>query len=57
MTHKHSPGPWIIRESERHITVVSADNEAIFHDYKCRNVVADAHLIAAAPDMLEFIAE
>ncbi len=49
----HTPGPWTIRESATHITVVGANNETIFHDDKrCPSVVEDARLIVVAPDLL-----
>jgi hypothetical protein len=51
---KHTPGPWTIRESATHITVVGANNETIFHDDKrCPSVPEDARLVAAAPELLE----
>ena len=47
-----TPGPWSIRETETHVTVIGADNEALFHDDKrIPRVIADARLIAACgPD-------
>lgn len=51
---KHTPGPWTIRETATHITVIGANNESLFHDDKripC--VIQDARLIAAAPDLLD----
>jgi hypothetical protein len=51
---KYTPGPWTIRESATHITVVGANNETIFHDDKrCPSVPEDARLVAAAPELLE----
>jgi hypothetical protein len=50
----HTPGPWTIRESATHITVIGSNNETIFHDDKrCPSVPEDARLISAAPDLLE----
>ena len=51
---KHTPGPWLMRESATHVTVTNALGDAVFHDDKripC--VMADARLIAAAPELLE----
>ena len=47
-----TPGPWSIRETETHVTVIGADNEVLFHDDKrIPRVIADARLIAACgPD-------
>lgn len=56
MTEKHTPKPWKICETATHITVLGANNEAIFHDDKripC--VIQDAHLISAAPILLEVL--
>lgn len=51
---KHTPGPWVIKESATHVRVVGADDENIFHDDKsCPRVMGDAHLISAAPELLE----
>lgn len=51
---EHSPAPWSIRQSATHVTVVTASGDAIFHDDKrLPGVMEDAHLISAAPDMLE----
>jgi hypothetical protein len=50
---QHTPGPWNIRETETHVTVIGADNEVLFHDDKrIPRVIADARLIAAAPELL-----
>ena len=49
-----TPGPWSIRETETHVTVIGADNEVLFHDDKrLPRVIADARLIATAPELLE----
>jgi len=49
-----TPGPWSIRETETHVTVIGSDNEALFHDDKrIPRVAADARLIAACdPDTI-----
>ena len=55
---RHTPGPWIIRETATHISVIGANNETIFHDDKrCPAVIEDARLIAAAPDILDMLKE
>ena len=54
MTTKHTPGPWLMCESATHVTVTNAHGDAVFHDDKrIPGVMADARLIAAAPDLLE----
>ena len=51
---EHSPAPWSIRQSATHVTVVTASGDAIFHDDKrLPGVMEDAHLISAAPELLE----
>ena len=51
---KHTPGPWDTRESATHVTVTNAHGDAVFHDDKrIPGVMADASLIAAAPELLE----
>ena len=51
---KHTPGPWLMRESATHVTVTNARGDAVFHDDKrIPGVMANARLIAAAPDLLE----
>lgn len=51
---KHTPGPWTVRETATHVTVIGANGEALFHDDKrIPIVVEDARLIAAAPELLE----
>jgi hypothetical protein len=51
---KHTPEPWIICETATHVTVIGANNERIFHDYKrLPRVKGDALLIAAAPELLK----
>ena len=43
-----------MRESATHVTVTNARGDAVFHDDKrIPGVMADARLIAAAPDLLE----
>ena len=55
---KHSPAPWSIRQSATHVTVVTASCDAIFHDDKrLPGVMEDARLIAAAPELLEALAD
>jgi hypothetical protein len=50
----HTPGPWSIEVSATHITVRNGEGDVVFHDDKrIDGVVKDAHLIAAAPEMLE----
>ena len=54
----HTPGPWPTRESATHVTVTNASGDAVFHDDKrIPGVMADARLIAAAPELLEALAE
>lgn len=51
---KHTPGPWVVRETSTHVTVVGANGDALFHDDKrIPLVLDDARLIAAAPELLE----
>ena len=50
----HTPGPWPTRESATHVTVTNASGDAVFHDDKrIPGVMADARLIAAAPELLD----
>ncbi len=54
MNKQHTPGPWATRESATHVTVTNARGDAVFHDDKrIPGVMADAHLIAAAPELLD----
>ena len=54
----HTEGPWPMRESATHVTVTNARGDAVFHDDKrIPGVMADARLIAAAPDLLEALQE
>ena len=61
MSSKHTPGPWIVRN---HYGSVGTPNKlvaAVYGDdpeYKPdAAMVANAHLIAVAPDLLEFAKE
>lgn len=64
MTDKHTPGPWTIEPDDwDHDIVVEATHDCQYHPVakldhnpSCRTfeeVVANARLIAAAPDLLE----
>lgn len=54
MSTSHTPGPWLTRESATHVTVTNARGDAVFNDDKrIPGVIADARLIAAAPELLE----
>ncbi|WP_313398130.1 hypothetical protein [Stenotrophomonas sp.] len=56
--NKHTPGPWVIKESATHVRVVGADDENIFHDDKsCPRVMGDARLIASAPEYFDGTAD
>lgn len=47
-------GPWNVSESAMHVTVRAPNGEALFHDDKrLPKVLADAHLISAAPDLYD----
>ena len=52
---KYTPGPWALIEEPISVTVVGHNKEVIFHesDKRLPGVLADARLIAAAPDLLE----
>ena len=53
MTTMHTEGPWLMCESATHVTVTNAHGDAVFHDDKrIPGVMADARLIAAAPELL-----
>jgi hypothetical protein len=55
---KHTPGPWEIQatESDHFITETSGNILAIVYDhYLPGRTLANARLIAAAPEMLKFI--
>jgi len=55
MENKHTPGPWKVDSLNR----IYDDNDLIvclcseIHRYPRESIDANAHLIAAAPDMLE----
>lgn len=50
--------PWSLSETVAHFTVKTRNNEAIFHDLKTIQLVKEeAHLIAAAPDLLEALVD
>ena len=64
MEGKHTKGPWILRESPatqdggfwRHPYWIDGENNEPVADVRgVTNVEANAHLIAAAPEMLELI--
>ena len=66
-THKHTPGPWSAGEARKHEWFVSSEGEGIdlarmLHNGKPhpkgtrgmnQAMAANAHLIAAAPELLE----
>lgn len=51
---KHTPGPWIVRETSLSVSVVGQNGEVLFHesDKRLPGVMDDARLIAAAPELL-----
>jgi hypothetical protein len=49
MSNKHTPGPWSINERAQ---VVAADGGHIAY-VECAPVIANARLVAAAPELLE----
>lgn len=62
MRNQHTPGPWIAKISKGGISVWGSDNYAIFsrafNTHKDdKQVMADAALIAAAPELLEALEE
>ena len=58
---KGTPKPWLIQESatSTSITVRGASGQAVFHesDKRIDGVIADARLIAAAPELLDALAD
>lgn len=53
MTYKHTPGPWIAREWCGHYQVAQDDSgDAVAGVYCAKSDLANARLIAAAPDLL-----
>lgn len=56
---KGTPGPWAVRESSLGVSVVCPNGEVVFHesDKRMPGVMGDAHLIAAAPELLEALDE
>jgi len=53
-THKHGPNPWwLVQVDGREVAEVDHGGVAVWNDPKHPDVVAaNAHLIAAAPDLL-----
>lgn len=53
-----STAPWVLTETVAHFTVKTKNNETVFHDLKKIQLVKEeAHLIAAAPDLLEALVD
>jgi hypothetical protein len=67
MTSKHTPGPWCICGNEKEATIVRAGDGIATHvarlhemwicDEHGGSVIANARLIAAAPDLLAALAD
>lgn len=55
--HKPTPGPWFINETLGHAVCVVARVRIAADKLPDSNTDADARLIAAAPDLLEFAEE
>jgi len=53
MKTKHTKGPWKIKEGTIHNHVISGNGEYIAGVQDGINDIADAQLIAAAPELLE----
>jgi hypothetical protein len=53
---KHTPGPWAIGDYDK-LTVLTANRELRIAaaDFQTRQAVANAQLIAAAPDLVEAV--
>jgi hypothetical protein len=54
---KHTPGPWYVSRYESNgddlLSVDSEDRHITLHTYELPEDLANAHLIKAAPDMLD----
>jgi hypothetical protein len=55
---KHTPGPWVVESGRLHHYIKTESGRDVAEvinpiPYKCERSLADAHLIAAAPDLLE----
>lgn len=53
---KHTPGPWHVDLANETVHGFSPEGEAIVVVYELGTNEADAHLIAAAPELLEYVA-
>jgi len=48
---QHTPGPWAVKDDGDWQLIVQARN-VLAPEHACANTIADARLIAAAPDLL-----